>query len=363
MSPATHVALETLRTTVLSTRTVIEQFSAGLQVNSALLLKVPSNPPNALALLSDASKVLRAQITKLSLLILNKPFTPSEISFILTSVCRECLPAFVSAAQLCPETKYTTLLHNHIRNSVASVLRELLNLLSEIPTDERGIEKTRGRDTLASTGVIWDCCDALVELGAKGLTNYAPTRLKELEGLFNDAIEELEAWQQEETACSDHDRNSAKGQDQDTYGMDSLRLAEQEDPFGMSQPAPENIRRLTTKVLKTLNLVKLLFPPLAKRRLRRFPQIDTRTESEAFPTELQTRKLGLLMESCQNFCDEADEVAGALYQHDEEEVMEHLDAMKMCVMKCLGEVRETWDGGEDEFTAWVDKLLVRFEEL
>ena len=363
MPPATHVALDTLRTAVFGTRTLIEQFSIGLQTNSALLPTVPSDPPNALALLSDASKVLRAQTTKLSLLVLNKPFTPSEISLILNSLCRECIPAFASATQLCPATKYTTLLHNHIQTTVASILRELLNLLSEIPIDERGIEKTRGRDTLASTGVIWQCCDALVELGAKGLRSYAPIRLKELEGLFNDAIEELEAWQEEETARSGHDRNNAKGQDQDTYGMDSLGLEEQDDPFGMSQPAPENIRHLTTQVLKTLNLVKLLFPPLAKRRLRRFPQIDSRTEFEAFPTEPQTRKLDLLMQSCQMLCDEADEVAGALYQHDEVEVMEHVDAMKVCVRRCLGELRETWDGGEDEFTAWADKWLVRLDEL
>ena len=363
MPPTTDVALENLCTAITSTRRVIETFSSGLQVHSALLPTVPANPPNALALLSDASKVLRAQTTKLSLLVLNKPFTPSEISFILNSLCRECIPAFASAAQLCPATKYTALLHNHIQTSVASVLRELLNLLSEIPTDERGIDKTRGRDTLASTGVIWQCCDALVELGDKGLTNYAPMRLKELGGLFNDAIDELEAWQQEETERSGHDRNCTKGQDQEMYGIDSLKLEEQDDPFGTTQSAPENIRHLTTKVLKTLNLVKLLFPPLARRRLRRFTQIDSGTEIEAFPTEAQTRKLDFLMQSCQVFCDEADEVAGALYQHDEEEVMEHLDAMKACARRCWEELRETWDGCKDEFTAWVDQWLIRLNEV
>ena len=43
--------------------------------------------------------------------------------------------------------------------------------------------------------------------------------------------------------------------------------------------------------------------------------------------------------------------------------MEHLDAMKVCTRKCLGELRETWDTGEDEFTAWADKWLVRLDEL
>ena len=70
-----------------------------------------------------------------------------------------------------------------------------------------------------------------------------------------------------------------------------------------------------------------------------------------------------LITYCQLFSEEADELAGALYAHDEGEVDERIGVMKGYARKCLARVRGTWEGGEDEFSEWVGKWLVKLDEI
>ena len=82
---------------------------------------------------------------------------------------------------------------------------ELLSLLSSIPQNEHGVEKSLGRDTLASTGVLWAECDKMVALGSAGVAKVAAERVEEYYGLLKDAITELEEWDPDETSESDTD--------------------------------------------------------------------------------------------------------------------------------------------------------------
>lgn len=96
------------------------------------------------------------------------------------------------------------------------------------------------------------------------------------------------------------------------------------------------------------------------------------TREEDLPTTEQAEKMDELIQYCELFTNEADEIAGILYEADEvtgllydekeEEVMKRLGAMKDSARKCLDRVKDRWEGGEDEFSVWVGKWLLRLDE-
>ncbi|CAL8581242.1 hypothetical protein XPA_006943 [Xanthoria parietina] len=103
------------------------------------------NPPNALALLHDSTSVLRAQGTKLSLLLLNKPFTPSAIASILTSISAESLPGLMTVYEICSPDVYGKVTQNEVRNQLrdlVAAIRQLADDITYMDTPE-GLEKIR----------------------------------------------------------------------------------------------------------------------------------------------------------------------------------------------------------------------------
>lgn len=349
------VALANLQTTISNLKTLLHRFQIALQ-------STPEHPliessPNPLALLSDASQVLKAQTTKLSLLILNKPFTPSAIAFILNSLSNSCLPALMSALELCPAEKYTKLIHQYIRSLVSRILMELLCLLASIPQDEHGIETTGARETLASTGVLWAECDKMIALGSGGLTKLAAERIEEYHGLLKDAIAELEEWDPDEESESDTDSLTSSKGNESTRPVDAS-LESSLQSLSLSPVAA--LRKRTLTVLRT---IRILYPALVKRRILVFPNINSTTTTETFPTPSHIRDLDTLVDHTKHFTEEADEVAGALYAGDEEAVENRLGILAEMSKTCVEELRIGWSGNEDEFSTWAEKWIARLEEV
>ena len=169
--------IATLRAAIASITILVQTLQRALQPSNNPHLQIDDSP-NPLALLFDASKVLKAQTTKLSLLVLNKPFTPSAISNILNELGDGCLPALCSAFELSPPQQYTRLLHQRIQSSLSKTTTGLLNLVTSIPQDEHGIENVR-HDVLASTGVLCAECDEIVQLASTGLIDLAKQKVDE----------------------------------------------------------------------------------------------------------------------------------------------------------------------------------------
>ncbi|KAK0508674.1 hypothetical protein JMJ35_008950 [Cladonia borealis] len=348
--------LATLRNALSSTKALIRSFQAALQ-SPTPPPSVIQDPPNPLALLSDASQILKAQTTKLSLLILNKPFTHSAITFILKSLSNNCLPGLISALEICPATKYTRLLHQHIRSTLLKVMRELLSLIASIPSDEHGIETSTGRNTLASTGVLWAECDKMVELASKGLVYLATQRTEDHHGLLKDAIQELEEWDPDEDTDSDTDSlSSNKQKPASTPTADNISSAIEE--LHISSIA--NLRKST---LLTLRTVRVIYPALKKRRISTFPNITSASTLESLPTSADIDALDSLVDQAKGFTDAADEIAGALYEGDVEQVERRLRALRESAEGCAIGVKTGWKGEEDEFTAWAEKWTARLEEV
>ncbi|MCJ1354837.1 MAG: hypothetical protein MMC33_004827 [Icmadophila ericetorum] len=359
-----------LKNSIASARAILQRFQAALlDSNATPLIAIPADSPHPLSLLADSSSVLKAQTTKLSLLVINQPYTPSEITYILQSVTNLCLPALMTAAELVPEHRYTAFLHKTIRSGVARMMREMLSLLDEIPVDERGVEKTRGRDALASTGVVWEACDAMLRLASTGIVTAVVERVKEYHNLLKDAIEELKEWDGDEgdedfLDGSSSERSSTRASKAPAKSVDSMAAdMDHLSVSGTSGPPSRDIEVMKDNVVQALSLIQLLYPALIKRRIQRFPNISSQTKDEDMPSADQMKNLDQLIGCCQGFTNSADDLAAALYECDEVEVKNGLDTVKEDARKCVELVKANWRGEDDEFSTWIGKWLVKLEEL
>lgn len=354
--------LSQLRATIHSTTSLITTFQSSLISPGAPVSSI-SNPRHPLRLLHDASSLLKAQTTKLSLLILNKPFTPSAITTIIKSISTQCLPALMSALELCQPKQYTSFLRELLKGQVARILREMRLLLESIPTEDADAGEKEGRSTLANAGVLWEVCDALVSLANDGMVQLAAQKAESYHALLKDAIAELEKWDPDEEDDDDVFEDSVSSE------SDAEQSEEAASPptatlnaMTLTPPAtPTPIRRLQTETLSTLRLIRLLYPALTKRRIRTFPPMSSSITPPTLPSNAQVAAFDALLNRLQDFSEAADALAGSLYGHDEDGVERDLEALKCMAISCVEEARQNWSGTEDEFSTWGEKWKERME--
>ena len=315
------------------------------------------SPPNPLGLLSDAAKLLKAQTTQLSLLVLSKPFSAREVNHILAALSNSVLQALLSGLELLHPSTYTIAVNEHVRGTLGIISRELLRLLKCVPTapgpDAPAVAEAA---PLSSTGVLWEQCDELVSMGEIGVRDVVDKRVKGYGELLDDAIAEIEEWDpDEEDGDSDEDEdeegNKLKGMatvatpttsDEEALekGVQSLRLS-----------APNALK---AKVLKFLRILRLFYPALRKRRIETYPNITgTSTKDDMPPLPQQVRRLDQLVGFAQKFSEETDELAGVLYAHESEEVDSKLRALAVESKQCALLMETDWKGQEDEFCTWL----------
>ena len=236
-------------------------------------------------------------------------------------------------------------------------MMELLSLIASIPSDERGIEMSTGRNTLASTGVLWAECDKMVELASNGLVSLAIQRTEDYHGLLKDAIQELEEWDPDEDTDSDTDSLSFNKQKPATAPTtDNLASTLEDLPVS-------SVAILRKRTLVTLRTVRVIYPALKKRRISTFPNITSASTPESLPTATQIDALDSLIDQVKGFTEAADEIAGALYEGDEEQVERRLSALRESAEASAIGVKKSWKGDEDEFTGWAEKWVARLEEV
>ena len=350
--------LSHLRTTLLSTTSLIAAFQSSLTSPKAAPPTV-SNPPNPLRLLLDASTLLKAQTTKLSLLILNTPFTPSAISTIITSISSECLPVLMAALELCRPEEYTYFLSDHIKGNIARILREMSALLQRVPTENDSVGAREGRSTLANTGVIWEICDALIALAKQGVVHLAAQKAETYHALLRDAIAELEKWDPDEEEDddglfreNDWSRNETEQQD-DTVSPPSVALSAMVlTPPHTPPTTPSPIQMPRNRALSTLRLIRLLYPAIQKRRIHTFPHITLTTTPSDLPCGVQVKAFDALLNHLQNFSEAADVIAGSLYSRDEDDTEAESEKLRSMGLGCVESLSLNWNGAEDKFSAW-----------
>ena len=378
---------------------------------SAVGLAPAAAPPTSsivpLALLADSSRLLSAQITKLSLLILNDPFSPKEISHILNRpLCEECLPALASAVELLRPEVYSNCLTRYVKGRVDRVWEQLAELVREIPRDERSLRELRrrgkhdagavvgqgvgthaasGKGTLASTGVLWNECAKLAALSSGGDASNEGTgkdgvkavwreTVRSNMALLEDAIGEIEEWDPDEN--DDYDDSEADDEEGDApSGKEGKKAITKtpttsEDEAGGLDAKMEQLKinpmlTLKKRVIQHLKLARMLCEALSKRRISTFPPLSNQAkgEDESRTSRTQIKQLDQTIDNTKSFYDEADELAGELYAEDADSVEKRLKAFRTKAMNCVELNRLNWQGEEDIFTTWSDKWRDRLNEI
>ncbi|QIW95705.1 hypothetical protein AMS68_001223 [Peltaster fructicola] len=348
-----------LEQTLATTDTLLSQYLEVLGPNKAEDVTL-SDPPAALPLLSDCARLLKAQVTKLSLLAINKPFTPSAISSVLRDTTTSCLPAMMSAVQICETQRdmFGGFFVDEIRGRVRRVVREMLGLVQEVTSianeaAQKNAQGRRsdngGRDSLSSTGIVWSGCDDLITLTTTGVAGLAVHKAEAYRDMISDAIAELQEWREgEDTENEGIEDNLLDSDDEGVDGdRDSLN-----DLFNAANSLPADrvqLRKLVEEAESKLKKVVLLYTALIKRRIKQFPAQPTASDADV------VRRLNSVTSSFKQISNMVDDMASSFYDLDEELAEKKLHDLLGQAMSCADIMEHNVKDKEDEFTNWLTR--------
>ena len=324
-----------------------------------------------LAALEQSAILIKAQVTKLSLLCISEPFTPSAVMAVLRELSTSALPMLMSAVQSMPATLWGVTFTGELDRHVQRLLQELKTLLRDIPVlEEVGFSTRPGKKgdsqaKLQSAGVIWNACDELVELRQRDIAGVMAAKAQEYQDMLADAILELQEWSREvdhgDGKSQDHgpvhsnDDNDDDDDGSNDDGDNNLNLL-----FCPRRPLAKDEVHLKAQLgssLKRLSLIKMLYKPIIKRRLRTFPSPASSASSD---TPLKNHagcliKLDALMNHLKTIQDQTDELANTFYEHDAEAADTLMQECISLAKQSASAIRLTWAGEEDELTPWLGK--------
>ncbi|WPH02872.1 Hypothetical protein R9X50_00574000 [Acrodontium crateriforme] len=332
-----------------STIALLAQFSPTPTLTTQPPPQIP-NAPNPLHVLRDAGTLLKAHTTKLSLLAITKPFTPSAIITVLKDLSGTCIPALKSAEQICSHQARETwgaIMSAEVQKRVARTFRELEALLSEIKSLNNGTAiKGRG-EGLGSTGVVWEACDALIALDGLGIAGLAVEKAEMYRDTIKDAITELQEWRDgEDVDHEGHEDDLVDEFDEDVHGDDDSF----DDLFNAANSMPKDnpeLKALVDEADGKLKKIVLLYNALIKRRVKTFKSGDI--------PEKNVAALDDLIEKLKNVPNLVDELVGSFYDLDEDNAKETLKSCVDEAKTAAGKVDQNWEAKEDEFTNWHKK--------
>lgn len=361
MAPASTPAAADLTALVdltNSTSALLTQFLANLAPSASAAPSAPAEPLDssidALALLKDSATLLKAHTTKLSLLLLNKPFTPTAITRVLREIGASVLPAMMGGAQLCAQQRTDARatmpavvekeVRARVRRIVGAVAEEVVEVrgMAERAIDEgngggRASEGREGRDTLASTGLVWEACDALIEVHAKGVVGVVVKKVEMWRATLLDAVEELKEWGEED---EEDEGEEDAGSDDEKDSMEEMFSGT--DRLGKGN---EELRAQLDAQLKKVKTVTVLYQALVKRRLKTYPGGDAHAQT-----------LDKLLDTLQTIPDSVDDMASAFYELNGDQAKKVFEKLSTDAVSASDMVKQNWDGKDDEFTAWSAKF-------
>ena len=354
MTPSTGPESESLESALKSSLALLDNFLAILKHDEPPEpVNISTDAPEPLNVLHTAGTLLKAHTTRLSLLLINKPFTPSAIRKVISDVTSTCLPAMMSAVEICQPDLYGRLLRREVRLKVQKAFKEFRSLLlesHELLHSSRSTNSAHGKDILASTGVLFESCDSLISLKESGPVELIVQKAREHRALLEDAIAELKEWGEGEDENEDEDN-------EDGNESDSSLQKLLDGSGGLPKDNPELRESLDTS-MKKLKLMSTLYQALIKRR---FKIIDASSwgirQSISGPSPVIACRVDIVMDLLQNIPGKVDELASAFYDLDNDEVMKLLSAICALGVNIIDLTSLNWDGKEDEFTTWSSKWL------
>lgn len=346
-------------------------------------LPTPANPstqftiaPSAdpLPPLADASKVLKAQITKLGLLLINKPLTPSAIHAILSDLEVRVLPAFLVSGEQSFGRRNTygdvfVFEVVDLMRGVLSSMAPLLSAVNDVVTAGKGASKDA---VLGIVGKVFSACDGVIGLIALGVVGLLLRKIKEQVGLIQDAMSELQEWGED---VDDEAREDGNTEDEDDEDEKEKARTIEEMTAGLSMNSSGQLPGWRTDLVELLpeatrraDLSVKLCQALSKRRIKKFtflaPPFATQEVEDAQANGIKVFQQ--IYEHAQGIQGDIDEVAAGFYESDVDMVKCHLVQLTGRAKAISGLVVQTRDGRDDEFTEWINtwgRLLDKRESL
>ncbi|KAI4865687.1 hypothetical protein F4820DRAFT_281856 [Hypoxylon rubiginosum] len=371
-------ALETLRAVVKSTTDIITQLETFLHTIAVDKVSDATAPPpssstpesiDALSLAHDSATLIKAHTTKLSLLIINEPFTPSAITKVLRELVAGPIPALASAVQVCDADKYTSVARQDLAWRCYRVLKELKSLVEIIPLNGKTLPNAQkngskgDRGSMAATGVVWAACDDVILLKKLGIAGLLIKKVEEYRDTLKDILEELKEYSEEvdeeddddaddADAAQDYEVNNVTDQMQDTHISTQQMLDDLMNPRHIPRDDPDKIRERLESCLKRLRLTTLLYTAIIKRRLKNVPLPPTTTQAPV------TQRLDEVFPLLKRLPHRFGEVACAFYELDRDAIDRAMDSCFFDAFAASEMLMKPWEGQRDEFTEWAEKFQV-----
>jgi len=363
-APTDEEARKALETILSTASTLLEQ----LQSILTSIQRSPTTPSavssetkdiDALALARDCSSLIRAHGTKISLLVINEPFTPSAITTVVRELVKGPIPGLATAAQACETTLYTSVVRKELAYRVGKVLAEVNNLLNRIPKDGKvlsGVGRDSGSGSLALTGMLWSACDEVVALANMGVGGFFVKKAEEWRDTLKDVMEELKEWGEEEDDEEDEDDVDDLADKMNDASLSNQEMLDEmmNSSSAIPKSDPDKIRPRLDSTLKRLRMVVLLYQALSKRRFKKLPKDTTKGDMPA--------KLDSTANVLSALPDKFGDLAEAFYELDAEEID---SLMEECFESAVGVsevLKMGWEGESDEFSEWMEKFKVEVKK-
>jgi hypothetical protein len=386
-------ALETLNAVITNALALISQLEAGVsnaasrnhvdngsEAGTATQQLVADNISlDALSLAHDSATLIKAHATKISLLIINEPFTPTAITKVLRELVASPVPSLAAAAQVCTPERYTRAVQEDLAWRVGRVLKELKDLLSQIPSDGKVLSDAKrnasagavgGRGSIVTTGVLWSACDDVMAFSKRGFAGNLAYKVEQLRDTLKDIMEELKEWG-EETEDDEDDEDDDEEDDNDvaqvTSNLESTSISATRDAQDIlddlmssqqhiPRDDPDKIRERLESCLKRLRLTTLLYQATAKRRIKPLPHVPSASVSD-IPARLD-EVMSLLKRIPERF----GSLALAFYELEPSEIDRLMDECFFDAFAASELLAKPWGSEKDEFTDWALRFQVEIKK-
>ncbi|KAF2747418.1 hypothetical protein M011DRAFT_402793 [Sporormia fimetaria CBS 119925] len=375
--------METLISLTKSTQDLLSHFQGSLTASS-IAAKAPRNATdtatsdahNPLATIKATTTLLRSHTTTLSLLLLTPPLTPSAVMTKIGDVSSGTLAAMVAAATT--ESGPNDVLGEVMRAELRAQVRRLLSTWGDLlglvqrfaerrktlgSTKDTGSSESEKQEVLATTGVVWEGCDALLKVCEDGVVGLIVRKAEEWRSVLLDAVEELKEWGDDVEDDGNEDKAEGSGDEDDGFDSD-------DEIFGAANKLGKDdkeLKQLLDKSVKRLKMVGMLYQALIKRRLKTFPKqratgaaSNGETNSDHSP-DTPTHRLDILLSQLKTIPETVDDLASAFYDLDEAEANRTLSLCCQEAKSAINTAKQSWTGQDDEFTAWSAKWLEALE--
>ncbi|KAH6617242.1 hypothetical protein F5144DRAFT_596297 [Chaetomium tenue] len=341
-------------------------------------LAAATGPLDALSLAHDSTALIKAHATKISLLIINEPFTPTAIAKVLRELVDGPIPSLAAAVEVCTPERYTRTIQQDLAWRAGRVLKELKQLLSRIPKDGKVLSDAKknasvgaagGRGSIATTGVLWAACDEVMTFAKRGFAGALAYKVEQLRDTLKDVMEELKEWGEETDGDEDDDDENSEDEGSDSFSqatphhestsvsgtrdaqaiLDDLMNSQRHIP----RDDPDRIRERLESCVKRLRLTTLFYQATVKRRLKPLPHLPPASDSDT------QGRLDEIMFVLKRIPERFGSLALAFYELDRSEIDRLMDDCFFDAFAASELLVKPWEGEKDEFTDWALRFQVQ----